>query len=55
MSDDVHKMSPQRYFLNVYLVTYGIKWIHDFAVLSGLNRNDDFDNYRHCFGNDDRF
>jgi len=25
-------MSPQRYFLNVYLVTYGIKWIHDFAV-----------------------
>jgi len=33
MSDDVHKkMSPQRYFLNVYLATIGRKRIHDFAV-----------------------
>jgi len=33
MSDDVHKkMSPQRYFLNVYLATIGRKRIHDFAL-----------------------
>jgi len=27
-------MSPQRYFLNVYLAACGRKWIHDFALES---------------------